>query len=82
MENQNVLTRWSALVLGLILVWFVTFVAGPALTRSSAAITHLASVIDEGNIETGEFYYTDVEACIVANLNTRSTIEYPPHGGQ
>ena len=77
-EQRSAAKRWGSLILGLALTWATVFVAGPALVQASPAMTHLANVIDENDIETGEFYYTDVEVCAISNLNTRTTIEYLP----
>lgn len=80
MEDKTPLQRWMALLLGIALTWAAVFVAGPALIHSSDEMTRMAAFIEESGIETGEFFYTDVEACGAANLNTRNTIAYLPHG--
>ncbi|WP_034640150.1 hypothetical protein [Desulfovibrio inopinatus] len=80
MENKNVLTRWMALLGGIVLIWAVLFVGGGALRDAVPEIKTLANFVDASGIETGNFYYTDVEIVGHADINARSTFEYTPHG--
>ncbi|MCK9239320.1 hypothetical protein [Desulfocurvus sp.] len=80
MQEKSTLRRWTSLILGLAATWAVCFVAAPAFVESNQTMTRMARFIDESGINTGKFYYTDVEACAVANLNTRNTVLYRPHG--
>lgn len=80
MEDKSALRRWTSLILALAVTWMVCFVAAPAFERSSQTMTRMARFIDESGINTGKFYYTDVEACAAANLHTRNTVLYEPHG--
>lgn len=57
-------------------IWLLTFVVMPALASSCASFRTLAEFIDESEIDTGQFYYTDVEIVTKADLGARSTIEY------
>jgi len=80
MNEKSSLRRWLSFSLATALTWVVCFVAAPALVECSPAMTRMAKFIDNSGIETGEFYYTDVEACSTANLNTQNTVDYMPHG--
>lgn len=78
MQHKSALRRWASLGLGLFLTWAAVFVVGPAVVDSSPSMTHMANVLEETGIESGAWYYTDVEVCAISNVNTRNTIEYLP----
>lgn len=80
MENQSLGRRLAALALVAALVWGFMFVIGPRLVKSVGAFRTLAAFVNESGIETGEFYYTDVEIVGHADHSARSTMEYAPHG--
>lgn len=81
MENKSLKVRLLSFAAGVLAVWFVMFVAAPALTNAVPEIRTMADFVDFSGIETGEFYYTDVEIVGHADCNARNTIEYMPHGG-
>ena len=78
MQQSSTLRRWLSLGVWIGLVWAFTFVLCPAIVRSSPEMTAMAEFIDMTGIETGEFFYTDVEVCGDAELGMRSTFEYMP----
>ncbi len=81
MEQKSLKVRLLRLAGCLAVLWFVMFVAAPALTSAVPEIRTMANFVDFSGIETGEFYYTDVEIVGHADSNARNTIEYMPHGG-
>ena len=58
------------------LIWLMTFVVLPAITNSSKSFSTLAAFIDSSGIDTGQFYYTDVEIVTQADMGARSSIEF------
>lgn len=80
MEEKSTLRRWTSFVLALAVTWAVCFVAAPAFVEHNQTMAQMARFIDESGINTGKFYYTDVEACAVANHNARNTVAFLPHG--
>ncbi len=78
MQDKSAAKRWGALILGLALTWAAVFVVCPAAVRMSPAMTHMANALDDWGIESGAWYYTDVEACALGNVYTRNTIEHLP----
>ena len=62
----------------IVAIWCLTFVVLPAITNSSESFKTVADFIDSAEIDTGQFYYTDVEEVTRANMALRSTIEYFP----
>jgi len=66
----------SQLFVTLVGVWALSFYILPTLTHSSSSIQQLADFIDFSEIDTGMFYYTDLEIVGTADLGARSTIEY------
>jgi hypothetical protein len=80
MENASLLKRWLSLAAALAAVWVFVFAAGPALRDSVPEMRRMAAFVDETGIETGAFYYTDVEIVGHADINARSTMEYLPRG--
>ncbi|WP_272700594.1 hypothetical protein [Desulfovibrio sp. Fe33] len=80
MENRSLPQRLAAFALSCAAVWVFTFLIGPEVVESSEAFQKLGDFIVEENIETGMFYYTDVEIVGHADHNARSTMEYMPHG--
>ncbi|WP_237559868.1 hypothetical protein [Desulfohalovibrio reitneri] len=80
MENASPLKRWLSFLLSLAVTAAFIWGICPALREASAPIKQMADFVDETGIETGAFYYTDVEIVGHADLGARSTIEYPPRG--
>ena len=81
MENKRSLsTRIGSFIATCAVIWAMAFVAGPWLINQSASFQTLADFVVESGIETGEFYYTDVEIVGHADHNARSSMEYLPHG--
>ena len=79
MPNENQKSRikaWLQLVTACFAVWTLTFVILPAITSSSENFQTIANFIDSSGIDTGQFYYTDVEIVTQADIGARSTIEY------
>lgn len=80
MQDKPLIQRLMALAASVAVIWLFTFVAGPQLVKVVPEFKTLAAFVNESGIETGEFYYTDVEIVGHADHNARSTIEYEPHG--
>lgn len=81
MENRKSLgSRLGSFVVTCCVIWAMVFVAGPWLITKSDSFQTLADFVVESEIETGEFYYTDVEIVGHADHNARSSMEYLPHG--
>ncbi len=81
-ENARPPRQWLAFFGGLILFWCFMFLVCPALNRTFVAMDQMAQVVDEHNLRTGMFFYTDVEVTGDAGVETRSTICYRPHGAK
>lgn len=64
------------LLTALTLIWLMTFIVLPALTGSFRSSSTLAAFIDSSGIDTGQFYYTDVEIVTKADMGARSSIEF------
>ena len=77
-DKTGVLYRWFKLVAGIAMFWCFTYVICPAITASSEDFATMATFIDDSGIETGEFFYTDIEVCGEADLGARSTFEHMP----
>ena len=82
MESASLAKRWLALAACALCCWVMMFVALPAVTRAFPAMTRLDRVIDDNNIRTGMFFYTDVEVAGVSIVNIENTIRFLPHGGK
>ncbi len=82
MENRSALTRWLSFFGAIFITWSLVFVVGPALRDRSEFFQQMAAFVDESGIETGAFYYTDVEIVGRASHAARTTIVYPPRGPQ
>ncbi len=80
LEDKSALTRWLALLGTIFVLWAVLFVGGGALRDAVPEIKTLANFVDASGIETGNFYYTDVEIVGHADINARSTFEHTPRG--
>ncbi len=76
---HQTLKGYLKLFTAIAVVWGLTFWALPALTRSSESIQTLANFIDFSGIDTGRYYYTDVEVVTQADIGIRSTFEYYAH---
>lgn len=80
MENYSILSRWAAFVGGILITLFCIYVVAPFVRSHVESIDTMATFVDNTGIETGEFYYTDVEIVAHADLSARSSIEYTPKG--
>lgn len=58
------------------MIWLMTFFVLPAITGSFKSFQTLADFIDSSGIDTGQFYYTDVEIVTQADIGARSSIEF------
>ncbi|GAB6177363.1 hypothetical protein JCM16814_22540 [Desulfobaculum senezii] len=81
-QNKSLAQRWTSFIVALGVTWLVVFVACPALVNAIPEMRQMADFVDETNIETGEFYYTDIECVGHANIGARSTFDYMPSGPQ
>ena len=81
LEGKSVFVRWLALLAACAGLWLMTFVALPALRDASPFFVRMAAFVHESGIETGEFYYTDVEVCGPSSRHARATFEHTPMGG-
>ena len=77
-DKSSAAYRWGKLVVGIAMFWCFVYVVCPAITASSEEFTTMAQFIEESGIETGEFFYTDIEVCGEADLGARSTFEHMP----
>ncbi|NJB68353.1 hypothetical protein GGQ74_002026 [Desulfobaculum xiamenense] len=80
MQEKSFAGRWLSFAAAVLVTMVVVFVACPALVNAVPEMRRMADFVDESNIETGEFYYTDVECVGHANIGARSTFDYTPSG--
>jgi hypothetical protein len=76
-KRRSALHRWSVLVFGIAAIFFFLFFLGPALERLPM-VALVADVIDEKDIETGMYFYTDVSLFSEAQLNINNSMDFPP----
>ena len=79
MTSQTIPSRLKGvgqLVGAITVIWLMTFIVLPALTGSFTSFSTLAAFIDSSGIDTGQFYYTDVEIVTRADIGARSSIEF------
>lgn len=79
MTSQTILSKMTGvgqLITAISLICLMTFVVLPALTRSFTSFSTLAAFIDSSGIDTGQFYYTDVEIVTQADIGARSSIQF------
>lgn len=74
---SGILRRWSALLLGIVLVWLFMFVIAPWIQKSPS-VKPLADFIEESGIDASALFYTEVEEASEAELYMRSTLKYGP----
>lgn len=80
MENRPLSQRLLALASACAVIWVFAYVAGPMLVNASQDFRKLGDFIVREDIDTGKFYYTDLELVGHADHNARSTMEYMPTG--
>lgn len=76
MQQDSTLRGVLKLIGSGVVIWLLTFTILPALTSSFTSFQTLANFIDGSGIDTGQFYYTDVDIVTKADIGTRSTMEY------
>lgn len=82
MQTKSWVYRWGAFLAGSFLIYLVCFVLGAKLVQAVPEMRRMAEFVDESGIETGEFFYTDVEIVGHADIGARSTFEHTPRGPQ
>ncbi|HKK32708.1 MAG TPA: hypothetical protein VJ934_04015 [Desulfomicrobiaceae bacterium] len=82
MQSKSRAYRWGSFFAGSLIIYLVCFVLGAKLVQTVPAMRRMAEFVDESGIETGEFYYTDVEIVGHADIGARSTFEHTPRGPQ
>lgn len=60
-------------------IWLLMFIILPFITSKSETATQLAAYIDDSGIETGNFYYTSVEAVTQAEAGARGAVFFTQH---
>jgi len=80
MQNARPVARWLAFLAGCAFFWSLMFVICPAINRTFPDMQRIARVVDENNLRTGMFFYTDVEVTGAAAMHTSSTVRFMPHG--
>lgn len=70
--------QWLYLSLWIAGTWAFLFVFTPFLLEHNDAAGKMSAFIEDTGIDTGQFYYSDLEECAEAELGTRSTFEYMP----
>jgi hypothetical protein len=80
MKNRSPLRRWLSLTLAGACLWGFVWGLLPALIESSPALKEMDRFANFHGIETGAFYYTDVEIVGRASHEASATIRFPPKG--
>lgn len=80
MERKESGRKWFGLALGVILMVVFIFVVAPFIENQVASFKALSDFIDEHDINTDAYSYTDSELAAQAVLGARSTMEHPPRG--
>lgn len=79
-EMADTVKRYGSFICALAGMWFFCFGFAPWLVESIPELKQMAAFVEDEGIETGEFYYTDVEIVSRADQNARNTMEYLPKG--
>jgi hypothetical protein len=80
MEHADRSVRWLAFLGGILLCWALMFVICPTINHIFPAMNRMAGVVEEYNLRTGMFFYTDVAVSGDAGIETSSTIRFAPSG--
>ncbi len=80
METINSGKRLLYLAAGLIIIALFMYGVGPAVRNLSDTFRQLSKYIDQHEIETGAYVYTDLELTAQAVVGARSTLEHQPTG--
>ena len=80
MEEKNTGRKYFYLALGVILMGVFIFVVAPFVENQVAPFKALSDFIDEHDVNTDAYSYTDSELAAQAVLGARSTMEHPPRG--
>lgn len=76
---SGMLRKWTALALGIALIWVFIFVLAPWL-QNTEAVKPLAEYVRESDIDASALYYTDVKETGEAEVYLRGALEYCPKG--
>ncbi len=68
---------FTYLLLSIMIVMFFVFVLAPGIDNVPR-VKPLINFIDEHQIDAGALYYTDIEEFSVAEMNIKTTLNYPP----
>ena len=82
MQSASLAKRWLALAACCACCWLLMYVVLPAVDRVVPGMDRLTAAMEDKNIRTGMFFYTDVEVSGVASLNMENTMRFLPHGGK
>ena len=80
MEEKREGLNWFFLALGVTLMGILIFVVAPFVENQVVPFKKLAVFIDDHDINTDAYSYTDSELSARAGIGARSTMEYPPKG--
>ena len=80
MEETKSAKKWLYLITGVVIIGLFIFVIAPTLQHQSDTFNQLSIFIDQHDVETGAYVYTDLDLTAQAAIGARSTMEYPPVG--
>ena len=73
----DIMRRWTALFLCLMMVWMLMFVMGPALRRL-AQVSQITTYIEETGINASALYYTGLDETAEAEMYLYNSDTYAP----
>lgn len=80
MGETNPVKKWLYLVTGLILIGLFMYGVAPIIQHQFDIFDQLSAFIDQYDVETGAYVYTDLELTARAVIGARSTMAYTPAG--
>ena len=80
MEERNTSRGLLLLAVGIVVLAAFIFGIAPFVVSQSDTFSEMAQFIDEHDVNTDAYCYTDSELAAIASIGIRSTIEHPPEG--
>jgi hypothetical protein len=73
--EKSRLKGWAGLAAGVFVIWFFGFVLGPAVQDNVTTFSKIAKVVEERDIDSGAYFYTEIKASYEGEAYLRQALQ-------
>lgn len=73
--SRSKVKGWLGLCTGFFIIWFFGFVLGPAIQNNVTTFSEIAKVVEERDIDSGAYFYTEIKASYDGEAYLRQALQ-------